>query len=265
LAAVGIPCVIKPVCEGSSVGISLVRDAAELTRALAQCFAVCDTALAETLIEGTEVTASVIGLDELSVLPIIEIIANAGEFYDYESKYTEGGSTHIIPARVSERAAAAVREAALCAHRVLGASGVSRTDMFVDKNDAVWLIETNTIPGMTPTSLLPDAARAAGIEVAELYDRLMFWAIERADAAKEVACGARASGLGESARVGEPAAAAGAGEKKRAGEPAAVAGPAAESERARAGEPLVSGERTHPAAPANPSGRTNAKEQQCTT
>jgi D-alanine-D-alanine ligase len=181
LAAIGIPCVIKPVCEGSSLGISIVREAAQLAGALASCFGVCDTALAEAFVAGTEITVSVIGAspDALLALPIIEIVANVGEFYDYESKYLQGGSTHIIPARISATAATAAREAALCAHRLLGCSGVSRSDLFVDKDDRVWLIETNTIPGMTPTSLLPEAARAAGIELADLYDRLLFWALGR--------------------------------------------------------------------------------------
>ncbi|MDR2108437.1 MAG: ATP-grasp domain-containing protein [Coriobacteriales bacterium] len=180
LAAVGVPCVIKPVCEGSSVGITIVRRRDELAAALSDCFGVCDLALAEAFVAGTEITISVIGHDELLALPIIEIISNAGEFYDYQSKYAEGGSTHIIPARISPAAAAAAREAALVAHRMLDCSGVSRTDMIVDEDDVIWLIETNTIPGMTPTSLLPEAARAAGIEPAELYDRLLFWALERA-------------------------------------------------------------------------------------
>ena len=177
-ATTGVPCVLKPVCEGSSVGIAIARSDEELEKALASCFAVCTTALAETFVEGTEITVSVIGYETLTPLPIIEIIANAGEFYDYQSKYAKGGSTHIIPARISDAAAQAAQSAAIAAHQILGCSGVSRTDMFVDKSDAVWLIETNTIPGMTPTSLLPEAARAAGIEPAELYDRLLFWARE---------------------------------------------------------------------------------------
>jgi D-alanine-D-alanine ligase-like ATP-grasp enzyme len=180
LAGIGVPCVIKPVSEGSSIGITIVRYEEELEQALSSSFAVSELAMAEAFVTGTEITVSVIGRNELQALPAIEIIANAGEFYDYQSKYTQGGSTHIIPARLDAATAAAAGQAALEAHKILGCSGVSRTDMIVDKTGSIWLIETNTIPGMTPTSLLPEAARAAGIEAAQLYDSLLMWALEEA-------------------------------------------------------------------------------------
>jgi D-alanine-D-alanine ligase len=179
LANIGVPCVIKPVCEGSSVGISIVRERGDLATALENCFGVCRTALAETFVSGTEITVSVIGTSPAQVLPIIEIVVNVGEFYDFQAKYASGGSTHVIPARISKAASAAAAAAALRAHEILGCHAVSRTDMIVTAADEVWLIETNTIPGMTPTSLLPDSARAAGIGAAELYDKLMFWALEK--------------------------------------------------------------------------------------
>jgi D-alanine-D-alanine ligase len=161
------------------VGISIVHQPEDLLPALKNCFAVCKTALAETFVTGIEITVSVLGNNQPEALPIIEIVVNGSEFYDYQAKYSDGGSTHVIPARISEAASEAAARAALVAHRSLGCSGVSRTDMIVDKNDLPWVIETNTIPGMTPTSLLPDAASAAGISPAELYDKLLFWALEK--------------------------------------------------------------------------------------
>ncbi|MDR0501340.1 MAG: D-alanine--D-alanine ligase [Coriobacteriales bacterium] len=179
VAEVGIPCVVKPVCDGSSVGVSVVHDDASLANALTSAFAVSGEVLVEKFIDGTEITVGVLGNSNAFALPIVEIVPRGG-FYDFDSKYSAGGCEHIIPARISDKAALAASAAGLAAHKVLGCSGMSRTDMIVDANDKPWLIETNTIPGMTPVSLLPDAARAAGISAAELYESFIFWALEKA-------------------------------------------------------------------------------------
>jgi D-alanine-D-alanine ligase len=180
VAEVGLPCVVKPSADGSSVGISIVREQSELPAALDKTFAVGDTALVEAFIEGIEITMPVLGASNPKVLPPIEIIP-VGEFYDYESKYAEGGSKHIVPARITADALAAASSSAMLAHQALGCWGVSRTDMIVDADNVPWVIETNTIPGMTATSLLPDSAGYIGIDNQALYELFLQWAFERAE------------------------------------------------------------------------------------
>jgi D-alanine-D-alanine ligase len=175
---VGLPCVVKPVCDGSSLGVSIVKEAAALLPALEEGFALGDELLVEAFVEGVEVTVPVLGDQDPYALPVIEIIPK-NEFYDYESKYASGGSQHIIPARLSPEVTAACEEAALRAHKALGCRGVSRTDIIIDAANVPWVIETNTIPGMTGTSLLPEAARISGIPAGELYTRLIEWALQR--------------------------------------------------------------------------------------
>jgi D-alanine-D-alanine ligase len=157
-------------------------------RALSEGFAVGDLLLVEEFVEGVEVTVPVIGNNggELFALPVIEIIPK-NEFYDYESKYAEGGSQHIIPARISEQETALCQQAAIEAHEVLGCRGVSRTDMIVDGDGIPWLIETNTIPGMTRTSLVPEDAKNAGLSAGELYRLLLHYALESASGPASVA------------------------------------------------------------------------------
>ena len=135
-------------------------------------------ALVEEFLKGTEITASVLGNDDPQVLPLIEIVAESG-FYDYQAKYAPGGSRHIIPARIPDRATHRAQDYALRAYQALQCSGCARVDMIV-RGDDPYVLEVNTIPGMTPTSLLPDSARAAGIEFPQLLERLIHYALERA-------------------------------------------------------------------------------------
>ncbi|MDR2035829.1 MAG: D-alanine--D-alanine ligase [Coriobacteriales bacterium] len=179
LSTIKLPVVVKPSDDGSSVGISIVREKAALRKALQQAYDAGSSVLVEQYVTGTEITVAVLGSTKLTALPVIEIIPK-NDFYDYESKYAKGGSEHLIPARISEDAQAKASHAALLAHEGLGCFGVSRTDMIIDNKDNAWVIETNTIPGMTSVSLLPDAARYAGISNQELYEQLVLWALERA-------------------------------------------------------------------------------------
>jgi len=174
---VGLPCVVKPLRFGSSVGVTIAHDENELREALVVGFGVSPELLVEAFIKGTEVTVAVIGNDVPEVLPVIEIVP-VNEFYDYESKYAQGGSTHIIPARLPEDQLEACMDAAYEVYVILGCRGMARVDMIVSEEGVPWIFEINTIPGMTSTSLLPEAARAAGIQVGELYDRLLTWALE---------------------------------------------------------------------------------------
>src|SRR5579862_3471555 len=174
-ASFGYPVAVKPVAQGSTIGCSIARGVEQLELAVEAAFAFDSTVMVEEFIQGTEITAGLLGNDEPQVLPLIEIIAKGG-FYDYEAKYAPGGSEHVIPARISVRAAERAREYARRCHLALGCRGMSRVDMIVRGGEPV-VLEVNTIPGMTPTSLLPDAARAAGIGFAELLDKLIGYAL----------------------------------------------------------------------------------------
>lgn len=177
VAHVGAKSVVKPASEGSALGVTIVHEPGELAEALAEAFCYDDDVLVERFVAGVEVTVGVIGNEDPIALPTLEIVPEH-EFYDYESKYVPGMSLHIIPARISDDAALECQRLALDAHRVLGCRGMSRADTIVDPDGGVWLLETNTIPGMTTTSLLPDAARAAGIDFPDLCERLVRLALE---------------------------------------------------------------------------------------
>ncbi len=170
------PVVVKPNQQGSTIGISIARTLEELPAGLGTALAYDETVLVEQFIDGVEITAAMLGNDELRVLPLIEIVPSTG-FYDYEQKYTPGATEEIVPARIAPEAAARAESLAVRAHRALGCRGVSRVDMIVG-GDEVWVLEVNTIPGMTPTSLLPRAAEAAGIPFPRLLDRLIELALE---------------------------------------------------------------------------------------
>lgn len=177
ITELGEKLVVKPVSEGSSVGMSIVHHPDELVPALELAFRHDDTVLVEAFVAGAEVTVGVIGNDAVEALPTLEVVPEH-EFYDYESKYVPGMSRHIIPARVSEAERAECQRIAIAAHRALGCRGMSRADTIVTPEGAVCLLEVNTIPGMTATSLLPDAARADGFEFPDLCTRLVELALE---------------------------------------------------------------------------------------
>lgn len=169
----GLPLVVKPVAGGSSIGMTIVRTADALPQALEKAFGLDDTILVETYIKGLEITASVLGNDQLQALPLIEIVPDQNhDFFDYEAKYTAGVTQEICPARISDQLTAKAQQYACLAHQALFCKGYSRTDMMV-RDDEIFVLETNTIPGMTPTSLFPQAAQAAGIPFGRLLDRLI--------------------------------------------------------------------------------------------
>jgi D-alanine-D-alanine ligase len=176
-AALGPKTVVKPANEGSSVGMTIVHEPAELPAGIELALSFDDNVIVERFVAGVEVTVGVLGNDDLVALPTLEIVPEH-EFYDYESKYLPGMSKHIIPARVSDDVRAECQRLAIEAHRALGCRGMSRSDTIVAEDGSVYLLEVNTIPGMTSTSLLPDAARAAGIEFPELCRMLVGYALE---------------------------------------------------------------------------------------
>jgi D-alanine-D-alanine ligase len=175
-SSVGVPCVVKPNEQGSTIGITIVRRPEEMSAALDLAFKYDDTVLIEQFVEGVEITAALLGNRDPQVLPLVEIVP-VGGFYDYERKYTPGATEEIVPARIPEGSAAVARELAVRCHRAFGCRGMSRVDMIVS-DDQVWVLEINTIPGMTPTSLLPRAAAAAGLPFPRLVERLIELALE---------------------------------------------------------------------------------------
>lgn len=174
----GLPLVIKPVREGSTIGLTIARNADDVASGLVLAGRYDRRVLAQRFAAGTEVTIGVLATPELQVLPTLEIVSE-NPVYDYDAKYTAGKSHHIIPARIPEAARAAASDAAARAFTELGCSGMARVDIIVDASGTPWLLEVNTVPGLTELSLLPDAARAAGISFEQLCDRLINHAVGR--------------------------------------------------------------------------------------
>jgi len=169
----GMPLVIKPLEGGSSVGMSIVRSEEDLKEALDKASVYDRRVLVEAFIDGVEITGGVIGNDPLDALPLIEIIPGQDyEFFDYEAKYKAGATEEICPARIDDELTARGQESAKKAHSALSCKGYSRTDMIIHNNE-IFVLETNTIPGMTPTSLFPQAAAAFGYSFSAMLDRLI--------------------------------------------------------------------------------------------
>lgn len=174
----GLPLVIKPNAAGSSVGMTIVKSPDSLQQAVEKAFSHDTTILVEGYVEGIELTGGVVGNQKLLALPIIEIIPDGEhEFFDYEAKYTAGITQEICPARIDNEMTQKAQNYAKAAHRALFCEGYSRTDMIL-KDREIYVLETNTIPGMTATSLLPQAAGKAGLSFSELLDRLIKLGIE---------------------------------------------------------------------------------------
>lgn len=174
----GLPIVVKPACAGSSVGMTIVKTEAELGPAIEKGFHHDDTLILERYIQGTELTCGVIGNQEIEALPIIEIVpGDTHEFFDYEAKYVAGETEEICPARIDEATTKKVQELAAAAHKALFLKGYSRTDLIL-QDEELFVLETNTIPGMTATSLFPQSANVGGYTFSALLDRLIELAIE---------------------------------------------------------------------------------------
>lgn len=179
LDQLGLPLVVKPEHEGSSIGLSIVRNADSFMEALHLAWKYDRRCLVEKYIAGTEITCGVLGNDTLQALPLVEIIPGEGhDFFDYKAKYTPGASSEICPARITGELTEKAQRYGIMAHRALFGRGYSRTDMIVS-GDEIFILETNTIPGMTQTSLYPQAAAAAGIPFPALLDRLIELAMQK--------------------------------------------------------------------------------------
>jgi D-alanine-D-alanine ligase len=165
LEALGLPLVVKPAQAGSSVGVSIVRDMAEFPVAVEKALRYSPQALAETFIPGKEITVTVFGK---KTYPAIEITPQVTSFYDYEDKYSAGGSHHLLPPDLPETTLDLLSDHALKVYRAFKCSGVARVDFRVTPEGKAWVLEVNTLPGMTSTSLVPESMAAAGISFEQL-------------------------------------------------------------------------------------------------
>jgi D-alanine-D-alanine ligase len=179
LATLGREVVIKPSCEGSSLGISFADHLEAVEKGVKEALEFGHPVLIEQRIYGAEITAAVLEQDKPTVLPVIEIKTPPGTWYDYEHRYTPGLSEHILPAELPPKQYQRVQEIALAAHLALGCRDLSRADFVVPKEGEPILLEINSLPGMTPTSLFPDAAKAVGISFADLVSLLVEKALSR--------------------------------------------------------------------------------------
>jgi D-alanine-D-alanine ligase len=173
-AEIGLPLVVKPSCEGSSVGVSVVRDEKDLGPALDLAFSYDREILVEKHLRGMEVQVGILGERALGAIEIVP----KDDFYSYKAKYETGGSEHFFPARLPEGPYKRTLDAGLLAHRALGCRGYSRVDFIIDQEGASYILEVNTLPGMTATSLLPEIARGAGISFPDLVEEILKLALE---------------------------------------------------------------------------------------
>lgn len=168
-AGIGFPCVVKPCCGGSSIGVSIVKNENEYKAAVEKAFSFENEIVVETYIKGREFSIGVVGH---KAYPIIEVVPLEG-FYDYENKYQAGRTKEICPALLKEELTKAMQECAVKVSEILRLNRYSRIDFLMDEEENIYCIEANTLPGMTPTSLLPQEAAALGIDFAELCEILV--------------------------------------------------------------------------------------------
>jgi D-alanine-D-alanine ligase len=176
--SLGFPLVVKPSRGGSSLGVRFAAAAAEVPQALVSAFSYDDRVVLERFVEGRELAVSVVGEE---ALPIVEAIPAEGDRYDFEARYEIGRTRFACPAELDSDAADAVTEAALATYRALGCTGFARVDLILAA-DRPWVLEANAIPGLTDTSLLPQAAEAAGMPFEQLVERILELAPRRAAA-----------------------------------------------------------------------------------
>lgn len=171
--------VVKPVSQGSSVGTSVCHGEEDFSLGVSEAFRYGDEVMVETYIPGREVTCGVLGNHDLETLPLVEIEPLSGSrFFDQEAKYKEGAARETCPAQIKDAIGEKIRYYAMTAHQALKCRVWSRTDMILDKEGQIYVLEINTIPGMTERSLIPLAARAAGMSLGILLDRMVELALE---------------------------------------------------------------------------------------
>ena len=181
VSALGTPLIVKPARGGSALGCTVVRDAGSLPGAMVDAYAYGATALVEQLVEGSEVAVPVVDTGAgPRALPVVSIEPDGG-IYDYTARYTAGSTEFVVPAKLPEELAAECARVAVTAHEALGLRDLSRSDLMIDAESRVWFLEVNVAPGLTETSTVPLAVRAAGLDLGTLVSDLVQAAVDRAD------------------------------------------------------------------------------------
>ncbi|HEY1834305.1 MAG TPA: D-alanine--D-alanine ligase [Solirubrobacteraceae bacterium] len=170
---IGFPLVVKPARGGSALGVKFASDSAGLPGAMVGAFSYDGTVLLERHISGRDLAVSVLEGERPEALPVVEAVPREEGFYDYESRYEIGRTTFVCPAELEEATTARAQELAVAVFELLGCRGFARVDLMLDDDGELWVLETNVVPGLTETSLLPQAADAAGIGFDELIERIL--------------------------------------------------------------------------------------------
>lgn len=173
------PYFVKPSDQGSSVGASIIKQKKDLGKALRFAYKFGKLALVDEYIKGVEVTCSVLGNKKPYALPVIEIKPLKGDFFDYDSKYAESGSEEIVPARISKVLTRNIQDLSIKVYKAIGCRGFARVDFILKRGREPVVLEINTIPGLTKMSLLPKAAKAAGISYSRLVEKIIGYALEK--------------------------------------------------------------------------------------
>jgi len=171
IADLGLPSIVKPNCEGSTVGISVARNLDEMERGLEEALQYDDTIIVEKFIEGRELTVGLVGAAPVA-LPVLEVVPKKG-IYDYECKYSKGMTDYIVPADIPGKIALRLQELSIKAHKSLACEGISRVDFILGKSNRIFCLEVNTIPGMTELSLVPMAAAAMDMSFPSLVEMIL--------------------------------------------------------------------------------------------
>ncbi len=175
-----LPVVVKPADRGSSVGVTIARSSRSIEVGIVEALRHSDRVILQQYIFGTEVSVGVLEINgKVRALPPTEIVPVGSSFFDYHAKYTPGASEEITPVRLPPNTIKRIQEAALLAHHALSCSGVSRTDMIVDASGGLWVLETNTLPGLSEASILPKQAAAMGVSFSKLIDYIILAATRK--------------------------------------------------------------------------------------
>jgi len=180
-STLGTKVVIKPMQQGSALGVTPLPDGGDLVAALTDAFALGDQVLVEPFVVGREITVGVLDLHAQAAIahPVIEIVTADNQWYDYTNRYAAGASSHLVPASIDDRVTLELQRIAVTAHQVLGLRDLSRADFILPEDGKPVLLEVNTLPGMTPTSLYPDGAKALGLDFPQLLSALVESAAKR--------------------------------------------------------------------------------------
>ena len=168
----GWPCVVKPTNQGSSRGVSVVKRKGDFAKAIREAKKYEGKVMVEEYIEGIEVSCGVLGNEKATALPVVEICPK-NDFFDYEAKYTEGKCEEIVPARISKKAEKEIRRQSVEIFKAIGCRGFARVDFILKESGKLYVLEINTIPGLTPQSLLPKEAVAVGMSYSQLLDKII--------------------------------------------------------------------------------------------